>query len=160
MLAGAQLPSEGVLADEVRSATLDAMGPVVGHPGGGGQPDGLSAGPRADGRRAERSRASQLWRRALGAGVVAAAGLIAVLLVLVGGPMAVLSLPVAFAPAAAAIAPAALLGEPVGLPTLSFYAGRPGRRRDPRARGHAARRAGIRSGAARESDAWWRALLH
>ena len=54
---------------------------------------------------------------------MAAAGLIAMLLVLVGGPLAALSLPVAFAPAAAALAPAALLGEPVGLPTLSFYAG-------------------------------------
>ena len=32
MLTGAQLPSEGVLADEVRGATLDAMGPVVGIP--------------------------------------------------------------------------------------------------------------------------------
>ena len=48
------------------------------------------------------------------AGAVAAAGLLAILLVLVGGPSGLLSLPLAFAPAAAAIAPAALLGEPVG----------------------------------------------
>src|SRR5262249_54126763 len=32
MLYGADLPTEGVLADEVRSATLEAMGPVVGVP--------------------------------------------------------------------------------------------------------------------------------
>ena len=47
----------------------------------------------------------------------------AVLLVLAGGVAGLLSLRLAFAPAAAAIAPAAVLGEPVGLPTLSFYAG-------------------------------------
>jgi len=43
--------------------------------------------------------------------------------VFAGGPAGVLSLPLALAPAAAAIAPAALLGEPVGLPTLAFYGG-------------------------------------
>jgi hypothetical protein len=123
MLYGAQLPSEGVLADEVRSATLDAMGPVVGIPAAldnvaayrldlvpvGGAPNDRAL--------------SLLWRQALGAGAVAAAGLIGILLVLVGGSAGLLSLPLVFAPAAAAIAPAALLGEPVGLPTLSFCAG-------------------------------------
>jgi hypothetical protein len=43
--------------------------------------------------------------------------------VLTGGTAGLVSLPLAFAPAAAAIAPAALLGEPIGVPTLSFYAG-------------------------------------
>jgi hypothetical protein len=123
MLAGAQLPSEGVLADEVRSATLDAMGPVVGIPAAADSPTAYRLDLVPVGGAPNDRVLSQLWRRALGAGVVAVAGLIAVLLVLVGGPMAVLSLPVAFAPAAAAIAPAALLGEPVGVPTLSFYAG-------------------------------------
>jgi hypothetical protein len=123
MLSGAQLPSEGVLADEVRSATLDAMGPVVGIPAG---PDSATA-YRLDvvpiGGAPNDRALSLLWRRALAAGALAAAGVIALLLVIIGGPAGVLSLPLAFAPAAAAIAPAALLGEPVGLPTLSFYAG-------------------------------------
>jgi hypothetical protein len=66
---------------------------------------------------------SAKWRRAFGAGALAAGGLIAILLVFAGGFTGLLSLPLAFAPAAAAIAPAAVLGEPVGLPTLSFYAG-------------------------------------
>ena len=48
---------------------------------------------------------------------------LAILLVFAGGFAGLLSLPLAFAPAAAAIAPAAVLAEPVGLPTLSFYAG-------------------------------------
>jgi hypothetical protein len=123
MLAGAQLPSEGVLADEVRGATLDAMGPVVGIPAAADSPTAYRLDLVPVGGAPNDRVLSQLWRRALGAGVIAAAGLIAILLVLVGGPAALLSLPVAFAPAAAAIAPAALLGEPVGLPTLSFYAG-------------------------------------
>ena len=123
MLGGVQLPSEGVLADEVRSATLDAMGPVVGIPVA---PDSATAF-RLDtvpiGGAPNDRALSQLWRRALGTGAIAAAGLLAFLLVLAGGISGVLSLPVAFAPAAAAIAPAALLGESVGVPTLSFYAG-------------------------------------
>jgi len=123
MLSGAQLPNEGVLADEVRSATLDAMGPVVGVPAA---PDSAVA-YRLDlvpiGGAPNDRALSLLWKRALGAGAVAAAGVLAILLVLTGGAGGLLSLPLAFAPAAAAIAPAALLGEPIGLPTLSFYAG-------------------------------------
>ena len=123
MLTGAQLPSEGVLADEVRSATLDAMGPVVGIPAA---PDSTTAYwldlVPVGGAPNDRVLSAQ-WRRALVAGAVAAAGLLAVLLVFAGGFGGLLSLPLAFAPAAAAIAPAAVLAEPVGLPTLSFYAG-------------------------------------
>ena len=37
--------------------------------------------------------------------------------------MGLLALPIGLAPLAAALAPAALLGEPVGLPTIAFYAG-------------------------------------
>jgi hypothetical protein len=123
MLTGAQLPSEGVLADEVRSATLDAMGPVVGIPAA---PNSLNA-YRLDlvpvGGAPNDSVLSAQWRRAFGAGAIAAAGLMAILLVVAGGLGGLLSLPLAFAPAAAAITPAAVLAEPVGLPTLSFYAG-------------------------------------
>ena len=123
MLGGAQLPSEGVLADEVRGATLDAMGPVVGIPMA---PDSATAF-RLDlvpvGGAPNDRVLSSTWRRALGAGAVGAAALLALLLALAGGSAGVLSLPIAFAPVAAAIAPAALLSEPVGLPTLSFYAG-------------------------------------
>ena len=80
---------------------------------------------------------------------------------LAGGPTGVLSLLLAFAPAAAAIAPAALLGEPVGVPTLSFYGAR-WRRPDLRAGGDA--RAAARRAHRREAlvnrlvpDRIWRA---
>jgi predicted NBD/HSP70 family sugar kinase len=66
---------------------------------------------------------SELWNRALRAGLISAAAMIAILLVLVGGRAALWSLPLAFAPLAAAVTPSAILREPIGLPTLSFYAG-------------------------------------
>ncbi len=54
MLYGADLPTEGVLADEVRSATLEAMGPVVGDPRRGRGERRVQAGRPADRRRAQR----------------------------------------------------------------------------------------------------------
>jgi hypothetical protein len=66
---------------------------------------------------------SEFWNRALRAGLLAAAGTIAILLVLVGGRRALTSVPLAFAPLAAAMAQSAILREPVGLPMLSFFAG-------------------------------------
>ena len=45
-------PSEGVLADEVRSATLDAMGPVVGIPAAPDSPTAYRLDLVARGRRA------------------------------------------------------------------------------------------------------------
>ena len=86
MLTGAQLPSEGVLADEVRGATLEAMGPVVGIPA----PADSATAFRLDlvpvGGAPNDRALSLLWRKALGAGAVAAAGLLAILLVFAGGP--------------------------------------------------------------------------
>ena len=123
MLYGAQLPTEGVLADEVRSATLEAMGPVVGVPAAVDNPTALKLDLVSVGGAPNDRTLSQRWRRALAVGVGAAAGLLAILLVVVGGPVGLLSLPLGLAPLAAAVAPAALLGEPVGLPTIAFYAG-------------------------------------
>ena len=71
MLYGAQLPTEGVLADEVRSATLEAMGPVVGIPAAFGQPGGARLDLVPVGGAPNDRALSQLWSRALGAGVVA-----------------------------------------------------------------------------------------
>jgi hypothetical protein len=123
MISGAQLPSEGVLADEVRGATLDAMGPIVGLPVAADSPAAYRLDLVPVGGAPNDRALSLRWRRALAAGAVATAGLLAVLLVLEGGPAGLLALLLAFAPAAAALAPAALLGEPVGVPTLAFYGG-------------------------------------
>jgi hypothetical protein len=123
MLYGAQLPTEGVLADEVRSATLEAMGPIVGIPAATDNPAALKLDLVPVGGAPNDRALSQRWKRGLAVGVAAAAGLLAILLVVVGGAAGLLSLPLGLAPLAAAVAPAALLGEPVGLPTISFYAG-------------------------------------
>ncbi len=123
MLYGADLPTEGVLADEVRSATLEAIGPVVGIPVADEVADAFRLDAQPIGGAPNDEALSELWNRALRAGLVAAAGTIAILLALVGGPRAIFSLPLAFAPLAVAIAPSAILREPVGLPMLSFFAG-------------------------------------
>jgi hypothetical protein len=120
MLYGADLPTEGVLADEVRSATLEAMGPVVGIPVAGDVADALRLDAQPIGGAANDQALSEFWNRAFRAGLIAAAGTIAILLVLVGGGAALTSVPLAFAPLAAAMAPSAILREPVGLPMLSF----------------------------------------
>ncbi|HVY38967.1 MAG TPA: hypothetical protein VHM31_13575 [Polyangia bacterium] len=123
MLYGANLPTEGVLADEVRSATLEGMGPLVGLPVAADAPaalhlDALSIG----GVPCDRA-LSEVWNRALRPGLIAASATIAILLVLAGGLRGVLGLPLALAPLAAATLPAALLREPIGLPMLAFFGG-------------------------------------
>jgi hypothetical protein len=123
MLYGADLPTEGVLADEVRSATLEAMGPVVGVPVAPEVTDAFKLDAQPIGGAPNDLALSEIWNRTLRAGLVAAAGMIAIFLVLVGGPAAITALPLAFAPLAAAIAPSAILREPVGLPMISFFAG-------------------------------------
>lgn len=123
MLYGADLPTEGVLADEVRSATLEAIGPVVGIPVAPDTADAFRLDAQPIGGAPNDQALSEFWNRALRAGLIAAAGIIAILLVLVGGLAALASVPLAFAPLAAAMAPSAILREPVGLPMLSFFAG-------------------------------------
>ncbi len=123
MLYGADLPTEGVLADEVRSATLEAMGPVVGIPVATDVADAYKLDAQPIGGAPNDQALSQIWNRALRAGLVSAAALLAVLLLMVAGVPALASLPLAFAPLAVAVAPSAILRAPIGLPTLSLYAG-------------------------------------
>jgi hypothetical protein len=123
MLYGADLPTEGVLADEVRGVTLETMGPIVGMPAPPGAPGAQRLDPVPIGGAANDWALSEAWTNALRPGLVAAAGIIVIALLVAGGPRAVLALPIAFAPLVAAAAPAAWLGEPVGLPSLSFFSG-------------------------------------
>jgi hypothetical protein len=123
MLYGAELPTEGVLADEVRGATADAMGPVVGIPVALDNPAAFRIDAVPIGGAPNDRVLSEAWNRALPAGVVWAIGLIALLLAWLGGPAGLLSLPLALAPLATAAAPAAILREPIGLATIAFLAG-------------------------------------
>jgi hypothetical protein len=123
MLDAAGLPAEGVLADEVRSATLEAMGPVVGVPA----PAAASGAFRVDatpvGGAPNDGALSDEWEEALVPGVAAGAAAIGVLLLILGGLRGLGWLPVALAPLAAAAAPPAIAGVPLGLATLSFLGG-------------------------------------
>ena len=123
MLTGAELPTEGVLADEVRGATAEAMGPVAGIPVALDNPAAFKLDAVAIGGAPNDRALSEVWNRALRTGLVWAAGLLAILFGWLRGRAGFIALPVALAPLAAAATPAALLGEPVGLPTISFFAG-------------------------------------
>ena len=123
MLYGANLPTEGVLADEVRSATLEAIGPLVGLPVAAGTPGAFHLEAEPIGGAANDRALSEVWVRGLRPGLIASAAVIGILLVLIAGPRGVLAVPLALAPIAAATLPVALLREPIGLPMLAFFAG-------------------------------------
>jgi hypothetical protein len=123
MLYGADLPTEGVLADQVRTATLEGMGPVVGIPVAHDNPAALHVDVALFGGVAQDRLLSESWLAGLRAGGLAAIAAWAVLLVLVGGGGGLGWLPLALAPATAAALGPALAREPVGLWSLSLLAG-------------------------------------
>jgi hypothetical protein len=123
MLYGADLPTEGMLADEVRSATLEAMGPTVGIPVAAQVPGALHLDAMVVGGAANDRALSDFLRPALRWGLLAGVVTLAGLLIFVGGARGLLWLPVALAPAAVAVIPPALFREPVGMLFFSFLAG-------------------------------------
>jgi hypothetical protein len=123
MLTGAELPSEGVLAEEVRSATLEGMGPVVGIPVAPNNPAAYHLDVATVGGAANDRALSDAWADGLRPGALAAVLVLVAMLLLVGGARGLTWLPVALAPAAAAALPSLLLHEPVGLWSLSFFGG-------------------------------------
>jgi hypothetical protein len=123
MLYGADLPTEGVLADEVRAATLEGMGPVVGIPLARAGAAAFAIDAAAVGGAVHDRLLSDTWQASLRGGVTAAVVALALLLLLAGGGRGLAWLPVALAPFAVALLPAALLREPLGLWSLSFLAG-------------------------------------
>ena len=123
MLYGADLPTDGMLADEVRSATREAMGSVVGIPVAPEMPGALRVDAVAVGGAANDHALSEFLRPALRWGALAASILLAVLLIWVGRGRGLLWWPVALSPAALAVIVPAAWGEPVGLPYLSLLVG-------------------------------------
>ncbi len=123
MLFGADLPTDGVLADEVRSATLEGMGPDVGIPVAPESPGALHVDATAFGGAANDRALSDAWRDSLRFSALALVLAWAVLLVLVGGVGGLTWLPLALAPASAAALAPALVREPLGLWGLSFLGG-------------------------------------
>jgi hypothetical protein len=123
MLYGADLPTDGVLADEVRAATLEGMGPVVGIPVAPANPAALHLDVALVGGVAHDAALSAAWLRALRGGALAALFAWAIVLMLVGGAGGLSWLPLALAPAAAGAFAPALVREPVGLWSVSLLAG-------------------------------------
>jgi hypothetical protein len=122
MLTGAELPTEGELADEVRGATLEGMGPVVGIPVAAATPGALTLAVAVTGGAANDAALSAAWLD----GLRVALWLIvvwAVLLFVMGGLDGLLWLPIALAPGAEAALAAAVVREPLGLWGLAFLGG-------------------------------------
>jgi hypothetical protein len=122
MLYGADLPTEGMLADEVRSATLEAMGPIVGIPVARALPSAFHLDVVAVGGAANDRALSEYLYPALRGGAWAALAALAALLFAAGRGRGLLWLPVALAPAAVAMIAPVVLGVPVGMTFLSFVA--------------------------------------
>ncbi len=123
MLYGADLPTDGMLSDEVRSATREAMGSVVGIPVAPEMPGALRLDAVAIGGAANDRALSEFLRPALRWGAIAMAAVLAVLLVWAGRGRGLLWWPVGLAPAALAVIVPALWGEPVGLQYVSLLVG-------------------------------------
>jgi hypothetical protein len=123
MLFGADLPTEGMLADEVRSATREAMGPIAGVPVAHDIPGAFRLDAMAIGGAATDRALSDQWMPGLRAGLVVGAITLAILLLLAGGGTGLLWWPVALAPAALAVLVPALTRDPVGVMFLSVWAG-------------------------------------
>ena len=157
MLAGAQLPTEGVLADEVRSATLEAMGPVVGIPAPADSPTAHRLDLVPIGGAPNDRALSQLWRRALGASVVAVAASHRDAARARGGADGGAVAAAGVRSGGRGDRAGGAAGRAGGVADALVLRGRTGRRRDPRARGHAAGAPGSGAGP-RVNRSWWRAL--
>ena len=123
MLAGAGLPSDGPLADEVRAATREAMGPIVGLPVAADTPGAYRLDVMAVGGAANDRALSSAWLPGLREGAVLGAAGLAIVLLLAAGFRGVLWYPLALAlPAAAVIVPG-LTRDPIGVLFVGFLAG-------------------------------------
>jgi len=110
ILSDADLPTEGGLPDEVRNATLEAMGPIVGVPAAPGTPGSFSIDVAVAGGVISDQALSARWPRRLQEGLLLAALACALLLAALGGPRALSWLPVALAPAAIVVIVPTVLG--------------------------------------------------
>jgi hypothetical protein len=123
MLYGADLPSEGLLADEVRAATRDAMGPMAGIPVRAETPGAYHLDAMSVGGAANDQALSVFLPPGIRWGGVLATGIVALLLVASGRGRGLLWLPVGLGPVAVAVIVLSLTRDPVGMAFVSFIAG-------------------------------------
>jgi hypothetical protein len=129
ILAAADLPSEGGLSDEVRDATLEAMGPIVGVPAALGTADAFAAANTFAidvalvGGVVSDQTLSALWPPRLRLGLVVAVLVSALLLLAIGGREALGWLPVGLSPAAVVLIIPTVLGVSTGALFVAVLSG-------------------------------------
>lgn len=123
ILADANLPSVGALADEVREATLEAMGPIIGIPVSREAPNALVIDAAVVGAAASDRALAVAWGPRIRIGVLLAALGLAALLFLIGGVKALGYWPAALAPAALVLLVPAVAGLPMGSLLVALFAG-------------------------------------
>jgi hypothetical protein len=117
MLYGADLPTEGMLSEEVRDATLEAMGPVVGVPVARNAPGAFSLEAVAIGGAPCDRALSVAWLPRMKLGLLIAGALTALVLGAVGGVPALAWWPVSVG----FVAPLLLFPEIAGIPVGTLY---------------------------------------
>ncbi|MEO8214122.1 MAG: hypothetical protein ABI560_13060, partial [Myxococcales bacterium] len=123
LLYGADLPAEGVLSEEVRDATLDAMGPIAGVPTASDARGAFLVEAAAVGGAPSDQALSVAWMPLVLVGLIIFALFTALLLEAIGGLAALAWWPAALAPAAPLIVFPAVANLPVGMLFLSVLSG-------------------------------------
>jgi len=123
VLYGADLPTEGVLSEEVRDATLDAMGPIAAVPVAPDAPGAFLVDAAAVGGAACDRALSNAWLPRLALGVGGLAVIIGFLLLALSGTAGLVWWPIGFGPAAPLVVVPGLAGVPVGSLYLAVLAG-------------------------------------
>ena len=123
VLYGADLPTEGVLSEEVRQATLEAMGPIVGVPIARDATGALVLDAVPVGGAPLDRALSAAWLPRMGIGILLSALLTGLLLAAVGGIAAVPWWPVALTFGAAVVVVPAIAGVPMGALTVAALSG-------------------------------------
>jgi hypothetical protein len=123
LLYGADLPTEGVLSEEVRDATLDAMGPVAGVPTAANVPGTFLVEAAAVGGAPSDQALSAAWMPLVLVGLIIFAVFAALLLEAIGGLAALTWWPAALAPTAPRIIFPTVADLPGGVLFLSGVSG-------------------------------------
>ncbi|MES1206241.1 MAG: hypothetical protein ABUS79_09920 [Pseudomonadota bacterium] len=123
ILYGADLPTEGVLSEEVRNATLEAMGPIVGVPVVPDAPRALPVDAAAVGGAPNDRALSRAWLPRMIWGLFISLVVTAALLAAIGGRTALGWWPAAPAAAAPLILFPAIAALPIGALYAAFLAG-------------------------------------
>ena len=123
LLAELDLPREGVVSEQIRDVTLEAMGPIVGVPVSADRLNAFAVDVSLTGGVAQDAALSRAWLPRFWLGIGLAALLMALGLIAVGGVPALGWLPVALAPGAAVLVAPLLGAVSIGIWPISILAG-------------------------------------